>query len=71
MKAKGPKMGRPTLPAGEAREVVFTLRLSDAEKDEIAEAARRAGQPTTKWARDILLSRARSADTYPALATPQ
>ncbi len=63
-------MGRPPLPDGEAREVVFTLRLSDAEREEIVEAARRSGQPATKWARETLLSRARSADTYSALATP-
>ena len=56
---KKPKMGRPALPKGEARDVVFTLRLSVAERDAIASAARRDGKATTLWAREALMERAR------------
>ena len=54
-------MGRPALPEGEARGVVFTVRVSASERDEIVEAARVAGQPVTRWARETLLSAAKSA----------
>lgn len=50
-----PKMGRPPLPEGKAKGVVFTLRLSDDERVAIVEAAGRAGQPVTQWARNILI----------------
>jgi uncharacterized protein (DUF1778 family) len=56
---KKPKVGRPPLPKGEARDVVFTLRLSESERDAIAAAAKEAGKPPTQWARELLLERAR------------
>lgn len=52
------RMGRPPLPEGEARGVVFTVRLSEAERATIVAAAQRDGQPATKWARAVLLSAA-------------
>lgn len=55
---ENPKMGRPTLPKGEARDVVFTLRLTAAERDAIAAAAERDGKATTQWAREALVARA-------------
>lgn len=52
-------MGRPPLPEGEARDVVFTLRLNGAERDAIAAAANRDGKPPTLWARETLLASAK------------
>jgi hypothetical protein len=50
------KMGRPPLPNGKAKDVVFTLRLTEAERDDLVAAAKHAGKPVTRWARDTLLS---------------
>lgn len=52
------KIGRPKLPKGEAREV-FALRLSPLEKKDIEAAAKKAKQPATQWAREVLLAAAR------------
>ena len=51
-------MGRPPLPKGEARETVFTLRVTEAERAAFVEAAERAGKPVTAWARETLLGQA-------------
>ncbi len=59
---KAPKKrgrGRPPLAEGGARDVVFTLRLAEAERDELVAAAERAGKPVTQWARETLLAAAR------------
>jgi hypothetical protein len=48
-------MGRPPLAEGKAKEIVFTLRLSPEERDEIVEASKRVGKPARVWARDVLL----------------
>lgn len=53
-------MGRPPLPEGETRGVVFTLRLSEAERDVISEAAKRADKPVTQWAREAIVSVAKT-----------
>lgn len=55
---KKAKMGRPPLPAGSAKEIVFTLRLNESERDAIAAAAGQAGVAPTRWARDVLVERA-------------
>jgi len=55
----GRRMGRPPLPKGDAKDVVFTLRMSVAERDELATVAKRAGQPVTQWARSVLVASAR------------
>jgi len=44
------RMGRPPLPDGDARDVVFTLRLTAAEKRALEMAAQAAGRPATRWA---------------------
>jgi hypothetical protein len=54
------RIGRPPLPDGEAREVVFTLRLTEAERAIILAAAKAAGIPPTRWARCALLKTARA-----------
>jgi len=55
-----PRMGRPPLAEGTAREIVFTLRLTEAERDAIAAAAARQQKPVTQWARLLLLAAAQS-----------
>jgi hypothetical protein len=52
---KKSKMGRPKLPKGEAKKV-FSLRFSKPERERIKAAAKRAGEPVTKWARETLLA---------------
>ncbi len=54
------RIGRPPLPDGAAREIVFTLRISATERDAMAEAAKLAGKPVTRWAREVLVERARA-----------
>lgn len=53
-------MGRPPLAEGKAREVVFTVRLSQEEREEIAAAAGRDGKAVTQWARAALLRTAQA-----------
>lgn len=55
---RGP--GRPAFQEGTARTNVFTMKLSDAERAAIDEAAERAGKPVSRWARDALLRVARA-----------
>jgi hypothetical protein len=52
------RIGRPPLPDGEVREVVFTLRLSVAEREAIVAAGQLSGKHPTTWARDTLLASA-------------
>ena len=66
MASKKAKIGRPALPRGEARDVVFTLRLSEAERDAIAAAAKQAGKPPTQWACELLLETARPGTPEPS-----
>jgi hypothetical protein len=54
-----PRMGRPPLPEGAAKGVVFTLRLSETEREAVEAAAQRAGMPARKWARLALLDASR------------
>ena len=50
---RGP--GRPSAKMSTARTEVFTLRLSEEDRDAIDAAATRAGKPVTQWAREALL----------------
>jgi len=52
---KKAKMGRPKLPKDEKRRV-FSLRLSKPEWEQIKHAAKKAGEPETRWARKALLA---------------
>ena len=54
---RGP--GRPSLPVGTARTVVFSIKLSREERAAISEAAERDGKPVTQWAREALIHCAR------------
>lgn len=62
------RMGRPPLGDGQARQIVFTLRVTEAERDAIVEVARRVGQPATRWARSALMEAVRSEMTRETLA---
>lgn len=57
---KKARMGRPPLPPGSAKEIVFTLRLSEAERVAIEAAAARESKSPRQWARDVLIERARA-----------
>jgi hypothetical protein len=52
---KKKKMGRPKLPKDEKRKV-FSLRVSKPEWERVKTAAKKAGQPVTRWARETLLA---------------
>ena len=54
---KKSKMGRPKLPKDEKRKV-FSLRVSKQEWGRIKDAAKKAGEPETRWARKALLAAA-------------
>jgi len=54
---KKAKMGRPKLPKDEKRQV-FSLRVSKAEWGKIKDAAKKAGEPETRWARKAILAAA-------------
>lgn len=54
------RMGRPPLAEGAARAIIFTLRLSPDERDEVLAAAARDGIGARRWAREVLLAAARS-----------
>jgi hypothetical protein len=51
--------GRPKKPEGDARENVLRIRLSDAERAALDEAAKTRGLDTSTWARMELLTLAR------------
>ena len=54
---KKSKMGRPKLPKDEKRKV-FSLRVSKPEWERIRAAAKKEGEPETRWARKTLLAAA-------------
>lgn len=47
-------MGRPPMDPGDARDQVYQLRLTAAEKESYEAAAKRAQEPLSKWIRDRL-----------------
>jgi hypothetical protein len=58
-------MGRPTLPAGKARNVVICARFSKLESVEINQAIKRDGLEKPEWVRNSLLTSARSGNLKP------
>lgn len=50
--------GRPKLPKGQDRGVVLTIRLRGAERAQLERAAKRAKEPLSAWARQVLLGAA-------------
>lgn len=55
------KMGRPTLPKKERRWKFISTRISQAEYQEIVNAAKQSGMSKTKWVRTKLIAAARRA----------
>jgi len=54
--------GRPKMIEGEARDTIFSIRLSIAERTVIQEAAEKAGiDSASDWARDVLLAAVQEA----------
>jgi hypothetical protein len=52
-KKRGP--GRPVLPKGQVKGAMFCIRLTSAERHEVEQAATRAGQKASEWARGLLI----------------
>jgi hypothetical protein len=55
------KMGRPPLPKGTAKGVLFAVKIAANEADKIQSAIKRSGLKKPEWARNALLSAAISA----------
>ncbi len=49
-------MGRPSLPEGETKDAIFSVRLSAEERTAVEAAAERAGEKASAWARRLLLA---------------
>jgi hypothetical protein len=56
------KMGRPPL-GDAAKAVVFTLRITEADRAAFSVAAHRTGKHVTEWARDVLIREALSSSS--------
>lgn len=52
------KMGRPKLPKGEAKGVLFAVKMKKTEADQINLAVKRSGKTKPEWARAVLLEAA-------------
>ena len=55
---KKPKMGRPPMPNGTAKGILFAFRIAKIEADKIQQAIKRSGMEKPEWARRALLSAA-------------
>lgn len=53
------KMGRPTIEPATRKKTILTLRVSEAECEEIEAAATKQGSKPSSWARETLLQAAR------------
>jgi hypothetical protein len=49
-----PRMGRPPKAPGEAKGLVYQLRLTEAEREDYERAAEQAGMPLAAWMRSCL-----------------
>jgi len=52
------RMGRPKLPKGEAKGVLFAVRMKKPEADQVDKAIRQSGMSKPDWARAALLNAA-------------
>jgi ssDNA-binding Zn-finger/Zn-ribbon topoisomerase 1 len=64
------KMGRPKLPKGTANNVVFSVKISPLEYNEITHAIRRDGLKKPEWARSALLGATASGTIVLRLRCP-
>ena len=53
-----PKMGRPTLPKGEAKGILIGARFSPDESKQVHDAVERSGKTKSEWVRNSLLATA-------------
>lgn len=53
------KMGRPKLPQGTAKGVLFAVKIAESEAKKIDQAIRRSGLAKPDWARNALLEAAK------------
>jgi hypothetical protein len=51
-----PKMGRPNLPKGEAKDILICARFSPDEAKQVHDAVKQSGKKKSEWVRNILLS---------------
>jgi hypothetical protein len=58
--SKKTKMGRPPMPKGTAKGVLFAVRLAANEAEKIQSAIRKSGLEKPEWARNALISAAQS-----------
>lgn len=56
------KMGRPKLPKGEAKGVLFAVRLAAAEAVKVQQAIEASGLTKPDWARNALLFAAKTSN---------
>jgi len=61
MKRRGP--GRPSLPKSERKDVIFSVRMSPEERNQIQNAAQAQGLKAAAWARLALLDATASIST--------
>lgn len=54
-------MPRPTLSDARKSDRPLRIRLTDRERKSLDKAAKKAGKPTSTWARDILTAAAKTA----------
>jgi predicted HicB family RNase H-like nuclease len=54
MREKRKKVGRPTLPKGEAKTIVLQSRVQESEKKAYQSAAKSQGKDLSTWVRDTL-----------------
>ncbi|HEY1717079.1 MAG TPA: hypothetical protein VGH42_02145 [Verrucomicrobiae bacterium] len=54
------KMGRPKLPKGTARGVLFAVRVAANEADKIQQAIKKSGMAKPDWARNALINAAQA-----------
>jgi predicted HicB family RNase H-like nuclease len=59
MREKRKKVGRPTLPKGEAKTIVLQSRVQPSEKAAYQKAAKSQGKDLSTWIRDTLNAAAR------------
>lgn len=55
---KSSKTGRPRLPKGQARGFIVRVRMSDSEYHAVKDAADKAGNDVSKWARHAMITMA-------------
>jgi hypothetical protein len=55
-----PKMGRPKLPKGQAKGVLFAVRIASQEAEKIDEAIKKSGLSKPVWARNALVNAAQN-----------